>query len=158
MEKTLILCFSATGNTKRVSTMMAEILKADRDDILPEVEYTGSDLNWMDKQSRTTLEMEDRNCRPAIVHKDYHLSQYGNVILAFPIWWYREPSIIDSVLAEYDFSGINIYLLATSGGSGIEGALKHVKELFPTYHFIAGKRLSPNAGEGEIMELGRKLK
>ena len=117
MSQTLVAYFSASGVTANAAKILAQAAGADLYEIKPEVPYTRADLNWMDKKSRSTVEMNDPSSRPAINGKVEHMDQYQNIFIGFPIWWYREPSIIDTFLESYDFSGKRIILFATSGGS-----------------------------------------
>jgi len=118
MGKTLVAYFSAGGTTARVANELAQAAGADLYEIKPAVPYTKDDLNWMDKKSRSSVEMSDKSGRPAIADTDAEISQYDTVFLGFPIWWYIAPTIVNSFLESYDFSGKRIILFATSGGSG----------------------------------------
>lgn len=108
MSKTLVAFFSASGITKRVAEKLAKVCKADLFQIIPEQPYTKEDLNWNNKKSRSSVEMNDQSCRPQINSKVSDMSQYGFVFVGFPIWWYRETSIIDTFLETYDFNGKKI--------------------------------------------------
>ncbi len=118
MEKTLVAYFSASGTTAKVAKDLAEALSADAYEIRPKTPYTRADLNWMDKKARSTVEMADKSSRPEIADGDAHIEEYDKVFLGFPIWWYVAPTIINTFLESYDFSGKKIILFATSGGSG----------------------------------------
>jgi len=118
MGKTLVAYFSASGTTARVAKNLVQAAGADLYEIKPAVPYTKDDLNWMDKKSRSSVEMSDKSSRPAIADTDAEISQYDTVFLGFPIWWYVAPTIVNSFLESYDFSGKRIILFATSGGSG----------------------------------------
>ena len=117
MEKILVACFSPTGTTKAVAQNLAEAEGADFFEIVPEVPYTAADLDWQDKNSRSTVEMADVNCRPAITGTVEDMASYDTVFLGFPIWWGREPSVVDTFLSAYDFAGKTIIPFCTSGGS-----------------------------------------
>ena len=117
MGKSLVSFFSATGNTKNVSKMLAEVLDADIYEIEPKVAYTSADLNWQDKKSRSSIEMDDILSRPEIKKKELDTKKYDNIFLGFPIWWYTAPRIINTFLESYDFDGKRIILFATSGSS-----------------------------------------
>lgn len=119
MAKKLVAYFSASGVTKKTAKIIADNVGADLFEIVPEEIYTRADLNWMDKKSRSTIEMADRNCRPAVASKLENMADYDVVFLGFPIWWGREPSVVDTFLEQYDFSGKTIIPFATSGGSGL---------------------------------------
>lgn len=118
MSKTLVAYFSATGTTEQVAKELAQAVGADMYEIRPAVPYTKADLNWMDKKSRSSVEMNDKSSRPALADRSAHIAAYDTVLLGFPIWWYVAPTIINSFLESYDFSGKKIVLFATSGGSG----------------------------------------
>ncbi len=118
MSKTLVAYFSATGTTEQVAKELAQAAGADIYEIRPAVPYTKADLNWMDKKSRSSVEMNDKSSRPALADRSARIAAYDTVLLGFPIWWYVAPTIINSFLESYDFSGKKIVLFATSGGSG----------------------------------------
>ena len=118
MNKTLVAYFSASGKTARVAKELAQAVGADIYEIKPAVPYTKADLNWMDKKSRSSVEMNDRLSRPTLADHDADITAYDTILLGFPIWWYVAPTIINSFLESYDFSGKKIVLFATSGGSG----------------------------------------
>ena len=120
MKKILVAYFSASGVTARTAKEMAKAVKADLYEICPAEAYTDADLNWMDKNSRSTLEMNDSSCRPAIAQPVKDMEQYDTILIGFPIWWYVEPRIVDTFLERSDFSGKTVIPFATSGGSGIE--------------------------------------
>ncbi len=118
MGKILVAYFSAGGTTARAAKELAQAAGADLYEIKPAVPYTKDDLNWMDKKSRSSVEMSDKSSRPAIADTDAAISQYDSIFLGFPIWWYVAPTIVNSFLESYDFTGKKIILFATSGGSG----------------------------------------
>ena len=118
MSKKLVAYFSVSGTTERAAKNLAAAAGADLYEIKPEVPYTGADLNWMDSQARSTVEMHDKSSRPAIADKSANVQDYDVVFVGFPIWWYVAPTIINTFLEAYDFSGKTIILFATSGGSG----------------------------------------
>ena len=130
-KKVLIAYFSASGVTARVAKTMADAVGADLYEICPEQPYTSADLNWMDKKSRSTVEMNDPACRPAIAGEVQNMDQYDTVLVGFPVWWYVEPRIVDTFLESYDFSGKEMIPFATSGGSGIGKAEKSLKDHCP---------------------------
>ena len=141
MSKVLIAYFSASGVTARAAKEMAEAVGADLYEICPETPYTAADLNWMDKKSRSTLEMNDPSCRPAIAGKVEDMSQYDTVLVGFPVWGYVEPRIVDTFLESYDFSGKTIIPFATSGGSGIGKAEQSLQSHCPQGVWKKGKLL-----------------
>ena len=143
MSKKLVAYFSASGVTAKVSDILADAVGADIYEIRPEVPYTKADLNWMDKKSRSTIEMNDRTSRPAIADKNAKVEQYDTIFLGFPIWWYRAPSIINTFLESYNFSGKKIILFATSGGSMFGKTVEELKVSVPaTCEIIEGKLLN----------------
>ena len=117
--KTLVAYFSASGVTKGVAEKMASKIGADTYEIKPVKPYTDADLNWMNKNSRSTLEMKDKSSRPEIITGDIDVSEYDRILLGYPVWWYTAPTIINTFLETYDFSGKKIVIWATSGGSGL---------------------------------------
>ena len=127
MSKILIAYFSASGVTARTAKEMAKAAGADLYEICPAEPYTAADLNWMDQKSRSTLEMNDPACRPAIAAPAADLDQYDTVFVGFPIWWYIAPTIVNSFLESHDFSGKKIVLFATSGGSGFGHAVNYLR-------------------------------
>lgn len=127
MGKTLVAYFSASGTTARVAKNLAQAAGADLYEIKPAVPYTKDDLNWMDKKSRSSVEMNDKSSRPELADRDADIAAYDTVLLGFPIWWYVAPAIVKSFLESYDFSGKKIVLFATSGGSGFGNAAAELK-------------------------------
>ncbi len=142
--KILVACFSAGGVTAEAAKEIASVLDADLYEIKPAVPYTAADLNWMDKQSRSTLEMTDPDSRPEIAGEIKDFAQYQTILLGFPVWWYVEPRIIDTFLESYDFAGKTLIPFATSGGSGIEKAAESLKEHCPAAAWKAGKLVNRN--------------
>ena len=118
MSKTLVAYFSASGVTARAAKEIAQAVDADLYEIRPAEPYTDADLNWMDKKSRSTREMNDPACRPAIAEPAEHMEQYDTVFMGFPIWWAVEPRVVDTFLEGYDFSGKTAIPFASCGGSG----------------------------------------
>lgn len=142
MTKTLVAYFSASGTTKKVAEKLANAIKASIYEIKPAVPYTKADLNWLDKKSRSNVEMNDKAFRPEIVKGDLDVSSYDRILLGFPIWWYVAPTIINTFLESYDFSGKKIVLFATSGGSGFGNTVKELKASTPDAEIIEGKLLN----------------
>ena len=141
-KKTLIAYFSASGVTARVAREMAQAVDADLYEIHPEQPYTSADLDWMDKRSRSTLEMNDPASRPAIAQAVENMAQYDTVLVGFPIWWYVEPRIVDTFLESYDFSGKTVIPFATSGGSGIGKAEESLRAHCPGAVWKKGQLLN----------------
>jgi len=127
MSKVLAAYFSASGTTAKVAKDLAKAAGADLYEIKPAVPYTSADLNWMDKKSRSSIEMNDKSSRPALADKDADIGAYDTILLGFPIWWYVAPTIINTFLESYDFSGKKIVLFATSGGSGFGKTVEYLK-------------------------------
>lgn len=127
MSKKLVAYFSASGVTAKLAKALAEAAGADIYEIKPEVPYTKADLNWMDKQARSTIEMHDTLSRPAIADRLNNMDEYDIVFVGFPIWWYVAPTIINTFLESYDFSEKTIVPFATSGGSGFGETVARLK-------------------------------
>ena len=151
MKKVLVAYFSASGTTKKVAENLAKASGGDLFEIQPTQKYTDEDLNWMNKNSRSTVEMADRNCRPEIKNKT-DISKYDYIFVGFPVWWYREPSIIDTFMESYDFVGKTIIPFATSGGSNLGEAPNNMQNLAPKAKVLLGKRFSTNVSENELID------
>ncbi|MBQ6743721.1 MAG: flavodoxin [Acidaminococcaceae bacterium] len=150
MSKTLVAYFSASGTTAKVAKKMAETIGADLFEIKPEIPYSGADLNWQNKNSRSSVEMNDRSSRPAIAVKAADMPQYDVVFVGFPVWWYREPSIIDTFMESYDFAGKTVIPFATSGGSGLGDSAVNMQKLAKGAKVVNGKRFSGSASAEEL--------
>ena len=150
MSKTLVAYFSASGTTAKVAKKMAETIGADLFEIKPEIPYSGADLNWQNKNSRSSVEMNDRSSRPAIAVKAADMPQYDVVFVGFPVWWYREPSIIDTFMESYDFAGKTVIPFATSGGSGLGDSAANMQKLAKGAKVVNGKRFSGSASAEEL--------
>ena len=143
MSKKLVAYFSASGVTAKVAGMLADAVGADIHEIRPKFPYSKADLNWMDKQSRSTIEMNNKTFRPEIEHSDLKMEAYDVVFLGFPIWWYQAPTIINTFLESYDFSEKKVILFATSGGSKFGKTAEELKVSVPaTCEVIEGKLLN----------------
>ena len=156
MEKRLVVYFSASGTTRKVAEMIASAADADMYEIVPKQPYSKADLNWMDKKSRSSVEMSDKNYRPEITDTDAHIGMYDEIILGFPIWWYVAPTIINTFLENYDFSGKKIVLFATSGGSGFGNTVRELKPSAPNAVFVEGKVFGKNTKQ-EIAEWVKRM-
>ena len=150
MGKTLVAYFSASGVTAKVAEKLSKAINADLYEIAPEDPYTKADLNWMNKKSRSSVEMNDRSSRPAIGNKVENMDQYDTVFVGFPIWWYREPSIIDTFMESYDFAGKTVVPFATSGGSGLGNSYKNLQTLAPGAKVTDGERFSAGVSEDKL--------
>lgn len=141
----LVAYFSASGVTERAAREIAAATGGDLYEIAPAVPYTERDLDWTDKKSRSTVEMQDDANRPAIKGAAADIGKYDTVFIGFPVWWYVEPRIVDTFLESYDFSGKTLIPFATSGGSGIAGAEERMKELCPKAAWKKGKLVNSGA-------------
>ena len=145
--KALVTYFSASGVTKGVAERLAKIANADLVEIIPEKRYTSADLDWRDKNSRSSVEMKDLNSRPAIANHIDNIADYQTVYIGFPIWWYTAPTIINTFIEAHDLSGKNVVLFATSGGSTIDKAAKDLQEKYPEIHFVGSALLNSPSDE-----------
>ena len=150
MSKTLVAYFSASGVTAKVANKLAAAVGADLFEIQPEQLYTNDDLNWQNSRSRSSVEMNDRSCRPAIATTVENMAQYDAVFVGFPVWWYREPSIIDTFMEAYDFSGKKVVPFCTSGGNTMGAAAKNIQALASGATVIDGKRFASSVSETEL--------
>jgi len=147
---TFVTYFSASGSTAGLARTLAAAADAKLYEIKPAVPYERKDLNWMDKKARSTVEMQDPNCRPALADTAAPVAEADVIFLGFPIWWYREPSIIDSFLEAYDFSGKTIVPFFTSGGSNLGEGQRRIEALAKGAKILSGKRFSAHASEQEL--------
>ena len=150
--KVLVAYFSASGVTEGVAKRLAEVTGGDLHKIQPELPYTDADLDWRDKQSRSTIEMQDKNSRPAITNKLANMQDYDVVYVGFPIWWYTCPTIINTFMEAYDFKGKTVIPFATSGGSSIKKACEDLKAAYPDVNWKEGKLLN-HVSKQELNEL-----
>ena len=150
MSKILVAYFSASGSTSKLAQTLAAAANADLYEIRPAVPYEKKDLNWMDKKARSTLEMQDPGCRPELADTAAPVADADVVFLGFPIWWYREPSIIDSFLEAYDFTGKTVVPFLTSGGSQLGEGQERIAALAGGAKVLPGKRFAPRASEAEL--------
>lgn len=141
-NKTLVAYFSATGTTMEAATRLAKAIHADLHEIVPEVPYTSADLNWNNKNSRSSVEMADKSSRPAVASKVENMAQYNTVFVGFPIWWYIAPMIINTFLEQYDMTGKTIVPFFTSGGSGAGETLKYLKPSAPGANWVEPKNFN----------------
>ena len=151
MGRKLVAYFSASGRTRKIAEMIAQAAEADLYEIMPKHPYTKDDLNWMDKKSRSSVEMSDKKIRPEIADTDAKINGYDEIILGFPIWWYVAPTIINTFLESYDFSGKKIVLFATSGGSGFGNTVRELQISGPNAEIVEGKVFN-KATKQEITE------
>lgn len=152
MSKRIVAFFSAGGNTARLAKTLAAAADAALYEIRPAVPYARRDLNWMDRKARSTVEMKDPDCRPALADTAAPVADADVIFLGFPIWWYREPSIIDSFLDAYDFSGKTVVPFFTSGGSQLGEGQGRIEKLAKGAKVLSGRRFSARASESELKE------
>ena len=152
MSRRLVAYFSANGVTAKVAETLSEAIGADIYAIEPEVPYTKADLNWMDKQSRSSLEMKDLSSRPAIKGKCDNMNEYDTIFVGFPIWWYIAPTIINTFLESHDMSGKTIVPFATSGGSGMGKTNEMLQPSCPNSKLLDGKVFKKTVGKDELAE------
>ena len=158
MAKSLVAYFSASGVTGKVAEVLAKAAGADLHEIKPAVPYTSADLNWMDKKSRSSVEMADPSSRPEIANKVENMDQYDTVFVGFPIWWYVAPTIINTFLEQYDFSGKKIVLFATSGGSGFGKTASALKNsVSASAKIVEGRLLNGRVQEAELKDWVKTL-
>ena len=150
MSKKLVAYFSASGNTARLAKKLSGSAGAELYEIKPAVPYTNADLNWQNKQSRSSIEMSDHSSRPELADKNANISVYDTVYICFPIWWYIAPTVINTFLESYDFSGKKIILVATSGASGFGNTVQNLKVSAPNSEIIEGK-VNPSADDIEAL-------
>ena len=158
MKKILVAYFSASGETAKLAKTIAGVVGGDLFEIVPKVPYTAADLNWMDKRSRSTAEMNDDNSRPAIASKLADMAQYNTVFVGFPIWWYQAPRIIEAFLESYDFAGKTVISFATSGGSGMGKTDSILKAVCPAAIWLPGKRMQSSESAAAVEKWVNTLK
>jgi flavodoxin len=150
MSKKLVAYFSASGVTAKVAQTLAEAVGADIFEIRPETPYTDADLDWRNKQSRSSLEMADPHSRPAVAEKRDNMDTYDTVFVGFPIWWYVAPHIVHTFLESYDLSGKTVIPFATSGGSGMGKTNAALKPSCPGAKLLEGKVFGSRADKAEL--------
>lgn len=157
MRNKLVAFFSATGTTEAVAKNLATAIDADVFEIMPAEPYTSADLNWTDKHSRSSVEMNDESCRPALAATVDDIGPYDTVFVGFPVWWYVEPRIIDTFLEAHDFTGKTVVPFATSGGSSLGEAPKRMQELIPSANVLAGRLLNGPLSDAELKSWAESL-
>lgn len=150
MAKTLVAYFSVTGNTKQVAEKLANAINADLFEIKPETEYTDIDINWRDETSRASIEMNDEFARPVIANTIEDINQYDTIFVGFPIWFGREPAIINTFMESYNLDGKTIIPFATSGSSSIGDSGANMQALAPNATVLTGQRFSTDISEQEL--------
>jgi len=157
MGKKLVAYFSASGVTAKAAKILASALGADLYEIRPEIPYTKAGLNWTDKNSRSSVEMKDPASRPAIARHDAKIQDYDTVFVGFPIWWYVAPTIINTFLESYDFSGKTVVPFATSGGSGMGQTNEKLQPSCPRARLLPGKLLNGRLSQQEFRQWAEEL-
>ena len=157
MKRKLVAYFSASGVTAKMAQTLSEAIGADLYAIEPEVPYTKADLNWMNKNSRSSVEMNDPASRPEIAGKRDNMDEYDTIFVGFPIWWYVAPTIINTFLESYDFAGKTIIPFATSGGSGMGKTNEKLQPSCPGAKLIEGKVWKKNAKGNELAAWAEEL-
>ncbi len=150
--KALVAFFSASGVTAKVGKKLADVIGAPAYEIQPAVPYSKADLDWRNQQSRSSVEMKDKACRPAIADANASVADADVIFIGYPVWWYREPSIIDSFLEAYDFTGKKIVLFATSGSSDIGDEAPQRAAEISGAEVAGAKRFPAGVGETELRE------
>lgn len=156
-KKILVAYFSASGVTAKAAWKLSEAMGADLHEIKPKVPYSSADLNWMDKKSRSSVEMNDPSSRPMIAEKLADMEKYDVVFVGFPIWWYVAPTIINTFLESYDFSGKTIIPFVTSGGSGMGKTNEKLEPSCPGATLLQGKLLNGNLSEDSLKNWVKNL-
>lgn len=156
--KALVAYFSATGVTAKAAKALAGAVGGDLYEIKPAVPYSAADLNWIDKGSRSSVEMRDARSRPALAAADAPVAGYDVIFLGFPVWWYVAPTIVNSFLETYDFTGKTIVLFATSGGSGLGKSAAGLRASAPGAKIMDGRLLNGRLNEAELKAWVQGLK
>lgn len=151
-NRVLVAYFSATGTTEGVAEHIANGLNADIYEIIPEEPYTDADLNYNDNNSRSTIEMNDSNSRPAISGSVENMEQYDIVFIGYPIWWGEAPRIVSTFVESYDFSGKTVVPFCTSGGSGVGSSATNLEQLTSGATWMEGRRLNGSDSQDTVME------
>lgn len=154
----LVAYFSATGTTAKAAKALAKAVGGELYEIKPAIPYTNADLNWMDKSSRSSVEMKDAHSRPALADTDAPVDGHDVIFLGFPVWWYVAPTILNTFLEAYDFSGKTIVLFATSGGSGLGKAAAGLRSSAPGAKIVDGRMLNGRLNEAELKAWAEGLK
>jgi len=150
MSKKLVAYFSASGTTAAVAKTLAEAAGADLYEIKPQTPYTRADLNWQDKKSRSSVEMNDKSFRPPLADQDAHIEDYDTIFLGYPIWWGQAPKIMYTFAEAYDLSGKTIVPFCTSGSSGIGSSATNLAAVTDGATWLSGNRFSGNASQSTV--------
>ena len=157
MSKKLVAYFSASGVTKSVAQKLAEAAGADIYEIRPKVPYTRADLNWNDNNARSTVEMRDKKYRPELADNNAEISGHDVIFIGFPVWWYVAPTIINTFLEAYDFTGKTIILFATSGGSGFGNTVAELRSSAPGADIREGKLFRSSVSVADLKKWAEGL-
>lgn len=155
--KALVAYFSATGTTAKAAKVLANAVGGELYEIKPAVPYTSADLNWRDRNSRSSIEMQDDHSRPALADTEAPVAGYDVIFLGFPVWWYVAPTILNTFLEAYDFSGKTIVLFATSGSSGLGKSAAGLRSSAPGAKIVDGRMLNGHLNEGELKAWAERL-
>ena len=150
MSKTLVTYFSASGETKRVAEKIASITNGDLFEIEPKEKYTNADLDWTNKQSRSSVEMKNKSFRPEIKENSLDISSYDTILIGFPIWWGVCPTVVNTFIESKDFTGKTLIPFCTSGGSGMSYAENDLRKTYPNYNWKEGKRLTGRENDEDL--------
>lgn len=150
MNKDLICYFSASGITKGIAEKISKVVNGDLFEIEPVSKYTEEDLDWTNKNSRSSIEMSDKSSRPKIKSKVNNINDYNRIFIGFPVWWYTAPTIINTFIEENDLNNKNVYIYVTSGSSSVDGSLNDLRKTYSNINFISGKRFSSSVSLEEI--------
>ncbi len=153
MNQILICYFSASGVTKNVAQKISEKINGNLFEIEPKKIYTKEDLDWTNKESRSSIEMSNKSSRPEVKNKIENIEQYNKVVIGFPVWWYTAPTIVNTFIEENDLSGKDIYIYVTSGGSGVDGSIKDLRNTYQNLNIIDGKRIKNEEDINSFTEL-----
>ena len=151
MSNILITYFSASGVTKSEAERISKIVNGDLFEIEPKEKYTKEDLDWRNKQSRSSVEMQNKSSRPEIKEDSLDISNYDTILIGFPIWWGVAPTVVNTFIESKDFSGKNLIPFCTSGGSGMPYCENDLKKTYPNYNWKQGKRILGNETDEEII-------
>ena len=157
MNKTLVAYFSASGVTAKLAKTLSETIGADLYEIQPAIPYSSADLDWTNKKSRSSIEMEDKSFRPAIMGKVENMAQYDRIFVGFPIWWYVAPTIINTFLEQYDLTGKKVIPFATSGMSGMGNTNAELRDSCKGADLREGKRFSTKTKASELKSWAEKF-
>ena len=151
MSNILITYFSASGVTKSEAERISKIVNGDLFEIEPKEKYTKEDLDWRNKQSRSSVEMQNKSFRPELKEDNLDISNYDTILIGFPIWWGVAPTVVNTFIESEDFTGKNLIPFCTSGGSGMLYCENDLKKTYPNYNWKQGKRILGNETDEEII-------